>query len=110
MLRTLPVEVRALLLERDTAEDDAERAAELLEAVRLRTAEELMAVPVPLVRRPSMRPVAALEVREVEAAAIALLPERRAELLEAIMLLPLALRPTLLEMADAWRVLMSPLL
>lgn len=91
LLRTLPLAVR-------TSPDV--RAAE--EDVRI--ADELAAVPLE-VRRPSILPVAALELL----AAARVLPERRAALV-ATMLLPDALRPTLEDIAAAWRILLLALL
>ena len=91
LLRTLPLAVR-------TSPDV--RAAE--EDVRI--ADELAAVPLE-VRRPSILPVAALELL----AAARVLPERRAALVATI-LLPDALRPTLEDIAAAWRILLLALL
>ena len=92
LLRTLPLVVRTLPALRDAAAED------------VRIADELVAVPLE-VRRPSILPVAALDVL----AAARALPLRRAELLET-MLLPEALRPTLEASAEAWRTLVLALL
>ena len=91
-LRTVPLEVRAPLELRG-----AEEAA--------LTADEFIVVPPEEVRRPSILPVAALELL----AAARVLPERRAALVATI-LLPDALRPTLEESAAAWRTLLLALL
>ena len=89
-LRTAELELRPEVLLLRTADDEL--------VVRLRTADdETAGLEVPEeVRRPSMRPVAALEVL---AEAIALLLPRRAE--DDTILLPEALRPELLAIALA---------
>lgn len=90
-LRTAELELRPeVLLPLRTADDEL--------VVRLRTADDETAVlEVPVeVRRPSIRPVAVLEVL---AEAIALLLPRRAE--DDTILLPEALRPELLAIALA---------